>query len=173
MVKRLDMKIALSGREIAMPKLPPGFSFVSWEGTNTAELARAMLECYKGHGDLEFLPERRTAEGCASVIEKDKRENEFMPLFAVKQGQKLCGFTWGEKKNGKYYVSEVGAVPEFQGRGLGRALVLKLLGHFKSIGATESYLGVSESNLPAAPLYKSIGFETIREWDTKDLKKRK
>ncbi len=173
MVKRLDMKIELASREIPTPKLPCGLSIVPFNSSMERELAQMIFKCYNGHGDLEFLQERATLDGCLALVKKEIAEGKLVAPIVVKCGEKFCGFAWTALHDGKYYVSEVGVVPEFQGKGIGRALVLSVLSNFKSAGIKEAYLGVSASNLPAAPLYKSIGFEIIREWDTKDLKKKK
>lgn len=173
MVKRLDMKIKLAGREIPKPKLPRGFSIIPFDTSMERHLAEMIFKCYKGHGDLEFLQERTTVEGCLALVKKESAEGKLVAPIVAKYGKKFCGFAWAVLHDSKQYVSEVGVVPEFQGRGIGRALVLSILANFKSAGIKEAYLGVSANNLPAAPLYKSIGFETIREWDTKDLKKKK
>ncbi|MDD5502739.1 MAG: GNAT family N-acetyltransferase [Candidatus Thermoplasmatota archaeon] len=173
MVARLDMKMALSGREITQPKLTHGFVILPFNNSMERELAEMVFLCYKGHGDLEFLQERTTVEGCLALVRKEIVERKMLAPLIIMQGEKFCGFTWAALHDGKHYVSEVGVVPEFRGKGLGRALLAKIVAEIAALGAKEVYLGVSAPNEDAAHLYKSFGFEVIREWDTKDLKKKK
>jgi len=55
-------------------------------------------------------------------------------------------------------IQNVGVVPEYRGRGLGRALVLQCLAGFQAAGVPRVYLEVTACNLPAVQLYRSIGF---------------
>lgn len=53
-------------------------------------------------------------------------------------------------------------VPEARGQGVGRALVLHLLGEAKARGERAMVLEVIEQNAPAAHLYQACGFKTVR-----------
>jgi mycothiol synthase len=58
---------------------------------------------------------------------------------------------------GEIYVISVN--PDFQGLGLGRALVLAGLDHLSSLGITVAMLYVDSGNTPAVRLYEALGFE--------------
>jgi ribosomal protein S18 acetylase RimI-like enzyme len=59
-------------------------------------------------------------------------------------------------------VQNVGVIPEHRGQGLGKALVLRSLAGFRSIGLKRVYLEVTADNKQAVALYESIGFQHTR-----------
>lgn len=74
-----------------------------------------------------------------------------------------AGFCWlkvedrrGEGRVGEIYV--IGTVPEFQGRGLGRALLARGLARLRERAVDVAAIYVDESNAPAVHLYESVGF---------------
>ena len=82
---------------------------------------------------------------------------------------RMIGFHWtkvhgvahhGHEALGEVYV--VGVEPQWQGRGLGRALTLAGLHHLRSLGLSQAMLYVEATNAAAIDLYASIGFA---QWD--------
>jgi len=56
-------------------------------------------------------------------------------------------------------VGPVGVLPEHRRRGIGRALLLDLLGILRSRGCSHAYLNTHVDNGPAIALYRGVGFE--------------
>jgi mycothiol synthase len=79
---------------------------------------------------------------------------------------RLAGFCWTKVHDdedppvGEIFVIAVD--PDFEGRGLGRRLVLAGLDHLASKGLTVGMLYVDESNTRAVELYRSMGFTVER-----------
>jgi mycothiol synthase len=75
-------------------------------------------------------------------------------------GDDLAGFCWTkvheEEQLGEIYVIAVN--PDYQGRGLGRQLVLAGLEHLAGRGVPMAMLYVDHDNAEAVGLYKALGF---------------
>ena len=73
----------------------------------------------------------------------------------------------GHEELGEVYV--IGVAPDWQGTGLGRALLVAGLRHLASRGLPQAMLYVDASNTAAIGLYASLGFT---HWDTDVLYRR-
>ena len=60
--------------------------------------------------------------------------------------------------NGVGHFEPVGTHPDFQRRGLGKALLLNSLRQMQILGMTSATVCTGESNTRAARLYESVGF---------------
>ena len=68
------------------------------------------------------------------------------------------------------WIDNLGTLPEWRGRGLASALIVRSLHAFAEAGLTHASLGVdSESLTGAIRLYKSLGFEPNRGHSTLEI----
>lgn len=87
-------------------------------------------------------------------------------LLTLADGDRLAGYFFGraEAESGEAYVDLVGVAPEYQGRGLGRRLMLAGLAELRRLpGLRQVNLTVAANNTTAMRLYDSLGFVKERE----------
>ncbi|QDA31379.1 N-acetyltransferase [Thermococcus indicus] len=69
----------------------------------------------------------------------------------------------GRLEEGDYYVSNVAVYPEFRGRKIGKALMLKAEELARESGAKRIALDVERENKVAIAVYKKLGYSVERE----------
>lgn len=85
--------------------------------------------------------------------------------FVAEDEGKAIGFAFGDgnwiNSNGEKVleIHEVFVLPEYRGKGIGKALMLKLLEYGKERGLKEAELWVGEKNERAIKFYKKLGFK--------------
>ncbi|MDA8309526.1 MAG: mycothiol synthase [Actinomycetota bacterium] len=138
-------------RDASSPPVPvrpfrPGRDEEAWLELN----ARA----FAGHPD----------QGSWTLADLERREHEpwFDPggFLLHEEAGRLAAFCWTKVHRtpvlGEIYV--IGVDPDFQGRGLGRALTRAGLGHLATRAVPAAMLYVESTNTPALVLYRSLGF---------------
>jgi mycothiol synthase len=76
------------------------------------------------------------------------------------------GIVWINVKNQVGLFEPVGTHPDFQRKGVGRAVVLKGLHTMQACGMKKAIVSAFNDNLPAINLYKSTGFQVIKQLGT-------
>lgn len=89
--------------------------------------------------------------------------------FGAFDGEELVSFTFNGigLLNGKQtaYDTGTGTVKAYRGKGLARRVFLDSIPHLIKAGIRQYLLEVLQHNDKAIPLYKSLGFETTREFN--------
>ena len=105
-----------------------------------------------------------------SWTRRDLAQREAQPWFdpagflLYEVGSALAAFCWTKVQEDEHEPGEVGEIyviavnPDFQGRGLGKELVLAGLEHLSSLGLTKAMLYVDRDNEEARGLYRALGF---------------
>jgi ribosomal-protein-alanine N-acetyltransferase len=103
-------------------------------------------------------------EGCgypAAVFVRQMEEITPSTFFVARSGGKVIGFTVGivtGSRNRDAWVLRLRGLPEYQRKGIGSALMHRLLLALASIGAGQIFLSVAPGNTAALALYRKLGF---------------
>lgn len=79
----------------------------------------------------------------------------------VEVGGDIAGYGIMSMGAGEAHVLNVCVRDEYRGRGLARKMLLYLIDRARSAGMYEAFLEVRPSNIAAARLYHSLGFEQV------------
>jgi mycothiol synthase len=100
----------------------------------------------------------------ADIVERQSREWWDAAGFRLWWADdRVAGFCWTKRHNSELGEIHVIAVhPEFQGRGLGRSILIEALSYLAGEGCRTGMLYVDTANRTALDLYQSLGFELAR-----------
>ena len=122
----------------------PGLDERAWLAVNNA--------AFEGH------PEN--GSWTIDVLEDRERQPWFDPagFLVAWHGDEMAGFCWTKLRGGIGEIYVIGVAPAFQGRSLGRALVVEGMRHMADRGMATVMLYVDASNSKALSMYRSLGF---------------
>jgi len=85
-------------------------------------------------------------------------------LVAVNPEGQIGAFciVWPDPTTGIGLFEPVGTHPDFQRKGLGKAVMLEALDRLQQMGMRQAIVTTGEGNLPAIRLYESVGFRLAR-----------
>ena len=145
---------ALAG-PLPQPNPPPGFVIRPFAGA-------AEVDAYVGVHRRAFASISMTAEWRARTLRMSQYDPALDLVAAVPNGQ-LAGFCvgWAAPTRRLAQIEPLGIDPEFQGRGLGRALLLEMLGRFQAHGVEYAQVETESSRSPALHAYQAVGLQPI------------
>ena len=162
--KRFRMEADLSACPPG-PALPPGFEWVAWDDAVLDLHALAKARAFAGELDSVVFPNLGSLAGCGNLMRSIRRRDGFCPgaTWLLRIGGELAGTVQGVAHDGRLgALQNLGVVPEFRGRALGAALLLKCLAGFHRAGLRRAMLEVTAANAPALALYRRHGFRCTR-----------
>jgi ribosomal protein S18 acetylase RimI-like enzyme len=172
MAAPLDPWSAASGLPVARTprSLPADFVMVPWERKHDHEAAQLLYLTYRNHVDATINDQYGSAAGSERLIDNIVRHRgcgEHLPrvsLVAIHQpSRKLAGvLAITSVRPGTAHIPQVAVGREFQGCGLGTAMMEPAFRDLAGRGFREVSLTVTESNSGAVRLYERLGFETFR-----------
>ena len=94
-----------------------------------------------------------------------KNGNSWIFLVAVesRNGRKILGFVRAmlQGRDRQWWIAGLELNPLYRRRGIGIALVQRVLASLRAAGATEAILAVNRNSRPAIALYEKLGFEIV------------
>jgi len=167
--KRFRMEIDLT-RSLPCPELAEGFVWVPWHGSLLEAHAETKYRSFRAEIDANVFPCLGDLSGCTRLMGEISRKEGFLPeatwLVAHRERNgpyEYCGTIQGLRdRQGLGSIQNLGVVPEFRGRGLGKSLMLKALEGFRQAGLARAFLEVTAQNSGAVLLYRQMGFRKAR-----------
>jgi ribosomal-protein-alanine N-acetyltransferase len=84
-----------------------------------------------------------------------------MTILVAEHHADIVGYIVGRSVIDQGEILNLGVSLATRRRGIGAALVRRLLASFSAAGVREAFLEVRESNLPAQRLYETFGFRAV------------
>jgi len=169
-LKRVKMEFDFRWGVPERARLPKGFHWRPWSPQLIRTHADVKFRSFRNELDSLVFPALGTYSGCENLMQGMSKHSGFLPqatwLIEAEGGSLSgpipCGTIQGlERSTTLGTIQNVGVIPAYRGKGLGRALLLKALAGFRSCGLLRVTLEVTEENEPAMRLYESIGFRAI------------
>ncbi len=178
----------LPGTEISVPALPEGFVWLPWHTCLTDTHGAVKYLAFHRSYDADVFPTFRSREACISLMRSIAGHSGFIPqaTWMIACRPAGCALPIPVNERGEYllrtrrpeeehldYVATIQGIrtspgiaaiqnvavrPEFRGRGLGRALLMKSLDGFRRAGIRKVTLEATSGNTPALHLYETSGF---------------
>lgn len=148
---------------IVPPTVPEGFTL------RAAPASDQIAERVKIH-HAAFNSEAVTVEGYNNA-RRDPAYDPDVDIFILAPDGRFAAFclAWADAVTGVGDIEPIGVHPDFQRRGLGRAIMLEALHRLRDRGMNRVVLSTWTGNQRALNLYKSLGFEVI--YDERAYKK--
>ncbi|MHA2252286.1 MAG: GNAT family N-acetyltransferase [Candidatus Kariarchaeaceae archaeon] len=154
--------------------LKPSFAYNTWDVEYKSSVAEFLHTSHftPDHDDSRVFPQFVGVEGCNRMIEEiisnkygEFRKNSSTVLSYQGVSIGICFFTIMRNEIG--YIPEIALNHKYKGRKCGKALLIRSLKNFfeKEPEYSRVELDVTLSNEAAFKLYKSIGFEKIRDYE--------
>jgi ribosomal protein S18 acetylase RimI-like enzyme len=149
----------LVGDPPTLGPMPDGATIEHWHCPDDSQRPAVAEALALVIGEAFRIPAGRRA-GLAAEISLTLEQSRFHGYLIRLDGQPVAT---GERYtfDGASYISSIGTLPEFRGRGYGRIITEALVRDSVAAGAELIYLGVYPENTSAIRLYRSLGFAIL------------
>ncbi|MBX9584791.1 MAG: GNAT family N-acetyltransferase [Gemmataceae bacterium] len=153
--------------------LPAGFVWVAWHDSLLDAHAEVKALSFADETDSVVFPSLGSLDGCRELMVAIRGRPGFCPPATWLVAAPAADGSWPAggcvatiqglvDEAGFGAVQNVGVLPDYRGRGIGRALLLKALRGFAAVGARRAFLEVTAQNAPAVRMYRDLGFRCYR-----------
>jgi ribosomal protein S18 acetylase RimI-like enzyme len=158
-----------SSRPKQSPTAADPFVYRTWKSWNLTEASQVMQSAHVSGIDARMNELYRTSEGCRSLLTSVLRHRgcgaailEASPVARDPQTDCAVGFAVvTETSSRKAHLAQLAVAPDYQGRGLGRRILSRVVERLSDMGYDGLSLMVSRENHRALDLYRSTGFERV------------
>lgn len=164
MIKYVEMMCNLASCDLETPPLSPEFSIKPVEAFSLDELYVCYFQTFnQGDAKFFFLQDENEQREYFETLGFEEAGDDPMSFVMVRQDE-IIGFSItlkrGEETN--RHISCMCILPTYQGRGLGRWMLSRIMDEALKQGAASITLG-TEPDMKAFSLYSSSGFEVTAE----------
>jgi hypothetical protein len=170
--KRYRMQIDLASlpdsawEENSLQSTHSPIAWLTWHPRLVGLHARAKWESFRNEMDGNVFPCLADHEGCKQLMRDITSKSNFVPeatWLAVcqpgSQEETVIGTIQGLQTSPALgAIQNIGVVPAWRGRGIGRELIRRSLQGFRDAGCRIVTLEVTVHNLAAIRLYQTMGF---------------
>lgn len=181
-IKRLRMQVDLGGiakwLDSARPEVVAQSDssrgrgqvvWLPWHSKLIGGHAQAKWESFRHEMDGSVFACLADREGCRQLMRDLAGRTDFVPeatwlaIFRDEQGneQPLATIQGLLANHGYGSIQNIGVIPSWRGRGLGKELLRRCLSGYRDNGCRSVSLEVTTHNFAAIRLYESVGFRVI------------
>jgi ribosomal protein S18 acetylase RimI-like enzyme len=105
--------------------------------------------------------------GITAVSWANNIETGRLPGYVCTDDDRIVGYCFGDKHTGEIVVLAV--LPQYEGRGIGKALLLQVVEDLRSLGYRRLFLGCSsDSSHRSHGFYRHLGWRPTGSFDVND-----
>jgi len=160
-LKRHNMTLNLKNFD-KMFKLPPEFSFIPFKEEFIPIIAEVGIQTYRNHPDASFWDEINSDSLYLESLKESLTTYLLTDcsILVMDKNENIVGFCLIEKgfKEDDFIIQNIGVNKEYQGLGVGKALLSKVLKITRDKDYKKAILTVTDG-IPAQKLYKNFGFK--------------
>ena len=147
----MDKNAAVGGPQVEIRRLEEGDEDILFHFLQS--LSETTIYYFEPHP-----MDRDSARQLVSEVNQDKSVIRFLATIWEGSAEKAVGYAFLWKLDRDLASLGIGVSDQYQGRGLGKALMNVLLDTARDIGRKEIGLSVAEANEKAISLYQKMGF---------------
>ncbi len=151
------------------PPAPDPFAYRTWKPWNLTEVSQVMQSAHVSGIDARMNELYRSSEGCRSLLTSVLRHRgcgsailEASSVARDPRTDRAVGFAIvTETSTRKAHLAQLAVASDYQGLGLGRRILSRVVQRLSDMGYDGLSLMVSRDNHRALDLYRSMGFELV------------